>query len=162
VKKYIMTDEKTLIKKIIPIFLYVAVGVIIGGYLFSNSQPRSFLAVHRCNNTCLKPQELMGLINAIVIQKNPNLMPKVVIETEKSIAIAHPFPESPVHYVVFPKRDIKNIGELANGDQEYLIDAMSVLSQLIRENNLTEYQIISNGPDYQHTTYLHFHLRAKK
>tara|TARA_B100001964_G_scaffold232778_1_gene289034 strand:- start:351 stop:824 length:474 start_codon:yes stop_codon:yes gene_type:complete len=157
-----MKDEKNMRKKIIHIFIYVIVGIIMGGYLFSNSQPRSFLALHRCDNTCLKPQELMGLVNAVVMQKNPNLMPKVVIETEKSIAITHPFPESPIHYVVFPKRDIKNIGELANGDEEYFIDIMSVLSQLIRENNVTEYQIISNGPDYQHTTYLHFHLRAKK
>ena len=149
-------------KKILCILALTIVGIIIGGYLFSNSQPRSFLALHRCDNTCLKPQELMGLVNAVVMQKNPNLMPKVVIETEKSIAITHPFPESPIHYVVFPKRDIKNIGELANDDEEYLIDIMSVLSQLIRENNVTEYQIISNGPDYQHTTYLHFHLRAKK
>jgi len=149
-------------KKIPCILALTIVGIIIGGYLFSNSQPRSFLALHRCDNTCLKPQELMGLVNAVVMQKNPNLMPKVVIETEKSIAITHPFPESPIHYVVFPKRDIKNIGELANDDEEYLIDIMSVLSQLIRENNVTEYQIISNGPDYQHTTYLHFHLRAKK
>ena len=149
-------------KKILCILALIIIGIIIGGYLFSNSQPRSFLALHRCDNTCLKPQELMGLVNAVVMQKNPNLMPKVVIETEKSIAITHPFPESPIHYVVFPKRDIKNIGELANDDEEYLIDIMSVLSQLIRENNVTEYQIISNGPDYQHTTYLHFHLRAKK
>ena len=149
-------------KKILCILALTIVGIIIGGYLFSNSQPRSFLALHRCDNTCLKPQELIGLVNAVVMQKNPNLMPKVVIETEKSIAITHPFPESPIHYVVFPKRDIKNIGELANDDEEYLIDIMSVLSQLIRENNVTEYQIISNGPDYQHTTYLHFHLRAKK
>ncbi len=138
------------------------VGVTIGGYLFSDTQPRSLLALSRCNATCLQPNELVGLVNSVIIQKTPVLMPEVVMETDKSIAIKHPMPEFPIHYVVFPKRDIKNIGQLEGDDQDYLLDTFAVLSQLIRQDGLENYQIITNGPGYQETTYLHFHLRATK
>lgn len=155
-------ENASKLKKVSITILCIGIGIIIGGYLFSDTQPRSFLALNRCDQTCLQPQELIGLVNSVIVQKFPNLMPQVVIETDKSIAIKHPAPQSPIHYVVFPKRDIKNLGQLSDGDQEYLIDTFTVLSQLIKQNNLKEYQIITNGPDYQETTYLHFHLRAEK
>ena len=155
-------ENASKLKKILMAILYLGVGIIIGGYLFSETQPRSFLALNRCDKICFQPQELIGLVNSVIVQKFPSLMPQVVIETDKSIAIKHPFPQSPIHYVVFPKRDIKNFGQLADGDQEYLIDTFAVLSQLIKQDNLKEYQITTNGPDYQETTYLHFHLRAEK
>ncbi len=155
-------ENASKLKKILTAILYFGIGVIIGGYLFGDTQPRSFLALNRCDKTCLQPQELIGLVNSVIVQKFPNLIPKVVIETDKSIAIKHPAPQSPIHYVVFPKRDIKNFGQLTDGDQKYLIDTFTVLSQLIKQNDLKEYQIITNGPDYQGTTYLHFHLRAEK
>lgn len=155
-------ENASKLRKMLIAILFFGVGIIIGGYLFSDTQPRSFLALNHCDKTCLQPKELIGLVNSVVVQKSPNLIPQVVIETNKSIAIKHPAPQSPIHYVVFPKRDIKNFGQLADGDQEYLIDTFAVLSQLIRQNKLKEYQIITNGPDYQGTTYLHFHLRAER
>ena len=155
-----MTTGNRKFKKTLLIFLYVLIGIIIGAYLFNDTQPRSFLTFHRCNKTCLEPQEFIGLLNSVIIQKTPNLIPKIIIETDKSIAIEHPAPQSPIHYVVFPKRDIKDFGQLSNGDEEYVLDMLSVLSQLIRENNLKDYQIISNGPGYQFSNYLHFHLRS--
>lgn len=150
------------LKVALVIIISVGVGIIIGGYLFSDTQPRSLLAVQPCNSTCLQPKELIGLINSVMIQKFTNLVPAVVMETDKSIAIKHPAPESPIHYVVFPKRDIKNFGRLTDEDKAYILDTFAVLSQLIQQNNLQAYQIITNGPDYQETTYLHFHLRAEK
>lgn len=147
---------------ILKIVLCVTIGIIIGGYLFSDTQPRSLLAVHKCEQTCLKPQELLGLANSVLLNKFPNFVPLVVFETDKSIAIKHPAPQSPVHFVVFPKRDIKNIGLLSKDDKEYLIDTFSVLSQLISDQSLSKYQVITNGPGYQHTTYLHFHLQAER
>lgn len=155
-----MSTSKPKLKTILLVIISVIAGIIIGGYLFSDSQPRSFLSLNRCNKTCLKPQELIGLVNSVIIQKTPGLIPKVVLETDKSVAIEFSKSASSVHYIVFPKRDIKNLGQLSDGDEEYLTDTLAVLSQLIRDNNLKEYQAISNGPDIQQTTYLHFHLRA--
>lgn len=155
-------NENSKLKRTAVFISIFIVGAIIGGYIFSDTQPRSFLAINRCNNTCLEPKELIGLVNSVIIQKTPILMPKVILETDKTIAIEHPNPQSPYHYVVFPKKDIKNIGQMSRGDEEYIKDMMSSISHLIKEKELTEYQIISNGPGYQETTYLHFHLQATK
>lgn len=137
------------------------VGFVMGGYVFRDVQPRSFLALDKCNDHCLKANDLLGLLTAAVIQNVSGVIPSVVLETDKTIAIRHPMPQSPVHFVVFPKRDIKNLGEISSEDQEYLMDSLNVLSQLIRENNLKNYKIVTNGPENQITTYLHFHLRAE-
>ena len=109
----------------------------------------------------LKPMIYLGLLSAAAIQNVPGIIPSVVLETDKTIAIKHPVPQSPVHFVVFPKRDIKNLGEISEEDQKYLLDALNVLAQLIRENDLKNYKVITNGPQNQITTYLHFHLRAE-
>jgi histidine triad (HIT) family protein len=149
-------------KIIITVCVSVVCGVLIGGYLFSGVQPRSFLSLNQCENNCFSYQDLTGLLTSVGIQKFPSLIPSLVFETEKSIAVKHPVPESPIHYVIFPKKDIKNVGELSKEDEEYLSDAFAVIAKLIEKENLTHYQIISNGPGYQFTHYLHFHLKAEK
>ena len=73
--------------KIVLLVLFsICVGILIGGYLFSQSQPRSFLALNRCQN-CLTHEDLLGLVASVGIQKFPGLMPFVVFETDKTIAV---------------------------------------------------------------------------
>ena len=148
------------IKTILLVLLIFSVGVVCGGYLFAASQPRSFLAVGRCEGTCLQPNELVGLVASVGIQRFPGLIPSVVKETDKTIAIVHPSPNARTHFVVIPKRDIKNIGQLSEADRDFLVDMYGVSRQLIDENGLVNYQLIANGPGYQTATYLHFHLIA--
>ncbi len=149
-------------KLIISICVSIVCGVLMGGYLFSEVQPRSFLSLNQCENNCFSYQDLAGLLTSVGIQKFPDLVPSVVLETDKSIAVKHPVPEAEIHYVIFPKKDIKNVGELSKEDEEYLSDAFAVIAKLIENENLTKYQVISNGPGYQFTAYLHFHLKAEK
>jgi histidine triad (HIT) family protein len=148
-------------KHYIYILLALLIGIVIGGYLFHSSTPRSFLAVNQCSNTCLKPNELAGLIASVGIQTAPGLIPKVYKETDKSLAIENPFPQAKVHYLIVPKKDIKDISQLSESDKEYLDDAYALMTNIIREKRLTNYQIVTNGPGYQHVTYLHFHLISK-
>lgn len=136
-------------------------GVAIGGYLFADSQPRSFLALHRCQNNCLEPNELAGLLASVGIQKLPALLPSVVSETDKTIAIEHPSPQARVHYLIVPKKDMKNIADVTVADGEYLVDAFNVVRQIVEEKKLVNYRLITNGPGYQGVTYLHFHLLAE-
>jgi histidine triad (HIT) family protein len=136
------------------------IGVILGGYLFSNTRPRSVLALNKCAGTCLQSKELLGLLTSVGIQRFPSLLPSVVKETDKTIVIEHPNPQARIHYLVIPKRDIKNLGELSNGDGEYLLDAFKVAQEIIKEKNLTDYRFTTNGPGYQTVTYMHFHLTA--
>jgi histidine triad (HIT) family protein len=136
------------------------VGVIIGGYLFSDTRPRSFLALNRCAGTCLQGNEFLGLLTSVGIQRFPAIVPSVVKETDKTIVIEHPSPQARVHYLVIPKRDIKNLGQLSDDDGEYLIDAFKVAREIVKEKNLTDYRLTTNGPGYQTVTYMHFHLTA--
>ena len=132
-------------------------GVLIGGYLFSKSQPRSFLALNRCHN-CLSFEDLLGLMASIGIQRFPKFVPSVVFETDKTVVIKHPLPLSRIHYVIVPKKDIKNIGEISEADSPYLVDVFSVARSIIEKEALLNYRLSSNGPGFQDVTYLHFHL----
>lgn len=142
-------------------FLPLVVGVIIGGYLFSDSQPRSFLAVNDCQKKCLNKNELAGLLVSAGIQKAPFLIPNVVIETDKTIVIDSPDIENRIHYIAIPKHDIRDASDLTNSENEYLTDVYAVFGKIIREKKLGNYRIVTNGRGYQSKTYLHFHLLAK-
>jgi len=135
-------------------------GVVLGGYLFANTRPRSFLALNNCEGTCFRANELLGLLTSVGIQRFPRLIPRVVKETDKTIVIEHPSPQARLHYLIIPKRDMKNIAEFSDSDNEYLIDAFKVAGEIIKEKNLTDYRLTTNGPGYQTATYLHFHLTA--
>lgn len=145
---------------LIGVLIFVA-GAAAGGYLFTNSQPRSFLAVQNCKSSCFHLNELTGLLASAGIQRIPGLIPNVLIETDKCIAITHPFPESHNHFLIFPKRDIKNIGEISLEDQAFIMDCMGVIRTLIQQKRLRTYRVYTNGPGHQDVAYLHFHLIAK-
>jgi histidine triad (HIT) family protein len=150
--------HKTKILLII-IFSLIA-GILIGGFVFSQTQKRSFLALHDCQDRCLQANEFMGLLGSIGVQKFPGALPSVMKETDMSIAFKHPKPVADIHIVVVPKKDIKNIGELNEEDKRYVADAYAVMAEIIKEQNLYKYKIITNGPGYQEVTYLHFHIIA--
>jgi histidine triad (HIT) family protein len=150
----------TKVKVIVLMLAALLLGIILGGYLFSDSRPRSFLALNKCQGTCLQANELLGLITSVGVQRFSALAPSVVKETDKTIVIEHPSPQARIHYLVIPKKDVKNIAELTDADDEYLIDAIKVAGEIIREENLTAYRLTTNGPGYQGVTYLHFHLTA--
>src|SRR5688572_15644248 len=115
------------IKTIAPVLIALVAGLILGGYLFSDTRPRSFMALNRCEGTCLEANELVGLVASVGLQKFPALVPNVVKETDKTVVIEHPRPHARIHYVVIPKRDIKNIGELSDSDAEYLVDLFKAI-----------------------------------
>ncbi len=141
------------------ILISIGIGIVTGGYLFSRSQPRSFLALDRCRN-CLTHEDLLGLVASVGIQRFPKLVPSVVFETDKTVVIKHPHPLSRVHYIIVPKKDIKNIGEISEADSPYLIDAYFVARHIIEKEQLLNYRLLTNGPGFQDVTYLHFHLVA--
>jgi diadenosine tetraphosphate (Ap4A) HIT family hydrolase len=136
------------------------VGVVAGGYLFAKSQPRSFLAVADCVR-CYRPNDLAGLLVSAGIQRAPDALPGIVKETDRCIAIEHPFAKAHTHYVVFPKKDIKNIANISIDDEPYVFDCLAVIRALVTENGMRNYRVLSNGPALQDVTYLHFHLETR-
>jgi len=145
---------------ILLVIISLCVGILIGGYLFSQSQPRSFLAINRCQS-CLTHEDLLGLLASVAIQKFPGLMPFKVLETDKTVVIKHPFSSDRIHYVIVPKKDIKNIGEISEANAQYLTDVFFVARWLIEREKLSKYHLYTNGPGSQDVTYLHFHLVAE-
>jgi diadenosine tetraphosphate (Ap4A) HIT family hydrolase len=135
------------------------VGVLAGGYLFAGSQPRSFLALADCGKTCYKKKDLAGLLASVGINRADSVVPLVVRETDRCIAIYHPRPLARLHYVFFPKKDIKNIADIAIDDQPYVLDCLALIRAVISDKGLRgDYRVYTNGPDLQDVTYLHFHL----
>jgi len=133
-------------------------GIVIGAYLFSDTQPRSFLNIKECKTSCLSQQEILGLLGSVGVQKFSGSIPFVVKETEETLAISHPFPRSDIHYVIIPKKDIKFVEDITEEDANYITDAYAVMATLIREQNLKDYKVITNGPGFQTVQYLHFQL----
>lgn len=133
------------------------VGILIGGYLFSKSQPRSFLALNQCRN-CLTRQDFLGLLASAGIQNFPGAIPLKVCETDKTIAVKLPLPSNRSHYIIIPKKDIKNLGEISDANEQYFMDALYVARWIVEQRKLSKYSLYTNGPASQHVTYLHFHL----
>ena len=63
-----------------------------------------------------------------------------------------------VHYVIIPKKDLKDVADLSETDAPYLTDAYLVARRLIERDRLRNYRLYTNGPGIQDATYLHFHL----
>jgi len=135
-------------------------GVIVGGYLFNKSVPRSFLAVSECANACYRPSDLAGLLASAGIQYAPGLIPGIVRESDRCIAIKHPLPDALHHFVIFPKKDIKSIGEITPEDQAYVMDCIGMIRALALQYRLDRYDVLTNGPALQDVRYLHFHMRS--
>ena len=135
-----------------------ALGVACGGYLFSETIPRSFLAIGNCQGNCYKPNELAGLITSVAIQRAPFLVPGVVMESDTCLAIRYPRPEARIHYVLFPKHDVKNITTLTPEDTPYVLGCFALARELVERDHLQSYLLKTNGPALQDITYLHFHL----
>jgi hypothetical protein len=138
-----------------------ALGVTCGGYLCSETIPRSFLAIGHCQGHCYKPNELAGLITSVAIQRAPFIVPGVVMQSDTCLAIRYPRPEARIHYVLFPKHDVKNITMLTPEDTPYVLGCFALARELVKRDHLQSYLLKTNGPALQDITYLHFHLIAR-
>lgn len=146
--------------QILILIIAFILGGVIGGFLMSKTQKRSIFALNNCDNTCYSAKDIIGLFTSVGIQKLDSIIPNKITETDKTLVVENPFPEADIHYLVFPKKDIKDIAQLNSDDLMYIADAYKVMNNIILEKNLKNYRIITNGPGFQNTTYLHFHLRA--
>lgn len=138
-----------------------SLGLLAGGYLFSKSVLRSFLAAADCQGTCTKPNDVAGLLASAAIHHAPTLIPNVELESNECVAVRHPRPEARVHIVLFPKRDAKNITEVVLEDQPYVFGCFALARALVARFGIQNYRLTTNGPALQHMTYLHFNLIAK-
>lgn len=142
------------------VFAFI-VGVTTGGYFFSRSLPRSFLAFDTCSANCLTKSELAGLLVSAGLQRGPRIAAVLEIESDTCVAVKHPKPAAKFHYVLFPKHDVKNIASLTDDDQQFVMGCFALVRRLVERDQLKNYYVSTNGPGLQEIAYLHFHLIAK-
>jgi len=134
------------------------VGLSVGARAFMNTQPRSWLNIASCGDRCYRPSDLAGLLASAGIVNAPGLVPRVVRESDKCVAVPYPRGGRHLHLVFFPKRDIRDIADLTADDQPYVMDCFALIKSLVNEQNLSDYRVYTNGPGEQEIAYLHFHL----
>jgi len=137
------------------------VGIVFGGYLFSKTLERSFLAVHNCDDACLEIKDIAGLLGSVGILHAPNLLPFLVAQSKECVAVRHPKPEGRLHLVFLPRRDVRNVLELTEEDIPFLTGCLALARELVSASGVKNYRMVTNGPELQHVTYFHFHVIAK-
>jgi len=146
------------IKKIFFYVFLVVVGAVASQYFLKDVAVRRPIEINDCNPFCFKTNEALGLLASIGVKYAPEYIPDKIYETDKTLAMVHPTAKTKHHYVIIPKKDVKNIAEVAEEDKIYLLDAIAVIQRIIADRKLETYQVVTNGPGYQDVTYLHFHL----
>lgn len=147
-------------KLVVSALVFFLIGVVCGGYLFSESLPRAFLEVRKCQNRCYRASEIAGLITSAGILRAPFAIPDVVMESDTCLAIRHPFPQARIHFVLFPKHDVRDIFSLKLVDTPYVMGCFAMVHDLVKENKLVRYRVHTNGRGLQEIAYLHFHLTS--
>jgi diadenosine tetraphosphate (Ap4A) HIT family hydrolase len=122
-----------------------------------STQFRPAITISGCDD-CIKRKEVAGVLASLGFQFTPSLVPYYVHSTPKCTVIKHFKPRDQYHYVAWPRKDILNIGDISNDDYPYIIDCLNVIKELININGFSNYRILTNGPEKQDVTYLHFHL----
>lgn len=135
-------------------------GVAAGGYLVTHIQPRNFVDIENCSEYCLDTNQFLGLLGSVGIKLE--IIPDIILETDKTIVIKYPEPVDPIHYVIIPKKDIKSIEDVTPEDAPYIMDAIAVNRELVKREGLSRYRFMTNGPGYQEVGYIHFHLTGRK
>ena len=138
-----------------------ALGAVAGGYFFSRSIPRSFLAFPDCGDHCLQPKDLLGLIASAGLSHAAGFVPSKVTESPRCVGISHWKPEGRYHVTYFPKRDARNILELGKEDSPFFLECLALAKAHVSAAGFQNYRFVSNGPALQHLTYFHFHVIAK-
>lgn len=75
-------------------------------------------------------------------------------------------PQAPVHVLVIPKRHLRNVMDLTEGDGELVARLLAAVRQVAREQGVAEsgFRLIANtGPNAgQEVHHLHFHILGGK
>jgi len=111
------------------------------------------------------PKDVAGLLGSIgirMLDDHLENLPFVVAETDKTFAISVSPSRTWAHYVIVPKKDVRDIGSLTTQDEGYLTDVFLMARHLIEQEHLRDYRFYTNGPGPQAVAYLHFHLVAKR
>lgn len=87
----------------------------------------------------------------------------IVYEDEHCLAFRDIAPQAPTHVLVIPRKEIRNLDELADDDQALIGHLMMAIQKIARQLGINEgYRVISNCGESAGQTvhHLHFHILA--
>jgi len=105
------------------------------------------------------------LIVGLAFGKLNKLLPvKKLQDTDRVVAFWHPKPFWEKHILIVPKRPIKKLTSIKEGDYVYINEVFKVAKQLVEKLGWEEgkYSLTVNGGKRQEVNQLHFHLSAGK
>jgi len=146
--------------RIISILLPFLIGFLLGAALMHRPIPNAPVELPPARHPW-NPKDVLGLLGSLGIRAmagHLESIPGVVVETDRTFAIALPARGNQVHYVLVPKKDIRDIGQVSSEDQAYLTDAFLVARHLAEKESLKSYRLSTNDRSLQTVAYLHFHL----
>jgi len=92
---------------------------------------------------------------------NREIPADIVFENERIIAIKDIAPKAPVHILIMPKKAIKDLQSVEEGDLALIGECVKVAQSLAEEYGIEEgYRLLTNNgaPAGQSVFHLHFHL----
>jgi histidine triad (HIT) family protein len=146
------------------ILLSFAIGFLLGAASIHRPIPHAPLELPPARNPW-NPADILGLIGSVGIRDLAGHLegiPSVVAETDRTFALSIPDPRYRVHYVLVPKKDIRDAGQISAEDQPYLTDIFLMARHLAEKDSLETYRLYTNAGDLQTVGYLHFHLVGRR
>ncbi|MFD4691968.1 HIT family protein [Streptomyces sp. NPDC058463] len=85
---------------------------------------------------------------------------EVMAETRRVLAFHHTNPSHPVHIVVIPKEHVPSLTDLADADEELLLELVQVVRQVAAqvEQEHGSCSVVTNLGLYQESKHLHWHV----
>jgi histidine triad (HIT) family protein len=85
---------------------------------------------------------------------------QVISETDSLICFYHPQPAYPIHILLMPKEEIRDLMQLDPEKSVFLKDVFATVLDLVATMSLQDqgYRLVVNGGEYQDFPQLHFHL----
>lgn len=90
---------------------------------------------------------------------------EIVFQDDEVLVFKDTNPQAPVHLLVIPKRHIKSVDELSEGDGELLGKIFQAIKKSAKDFELENgYRVVTNvGEDGgQSVAHLHFHVLGKR
>ena len=91
---------------------------------------------------------------------NRQIPANVAYEDDRYIAIHDINPQAPVHLLVVPKREIRTLNDLSDGDRELVGGLFLVARQLMCEMGHTDYRTVFNCGEQAGQSVWHIHLHV--
>ena len=84
----------------------------------------------------------------------------IVFESDSVIAIRDIAPKAPVHLLVVPKAEYRNVAELAAADPALLAEVVAVAQSLADEHTAGEFRLVFNTGETAGQTVFHVHAHV--